>query len=87
MNTPAFTRTVEDLYGLMASAVTVVLCAEQDYRRCHRLYLSDKLLAMGARVTHILDVATAEDHSYHPDLVVEEDKLYYRRRQLDLLSQ
>jgi uncharacterized protein (DUF488 family) len=86
MNTPGFTRSVEDLVGLMASAVTVVLCAERDFRRCHRLFLSDKLLVAGARVTHILDASTAEDHSLHPDLVVEEDKLYYRRRQLDLIS-
>jgi uncharacterized protein (DUF488 family) len=86
MNTPEFNRLVEDLYGLMASAVTVVLCAERDYRRCHRLFLSDKLLVKGARVTHILDIATSEDHNNHPDIVVEEDKIYYRRRQLDLIS-
>jgi uncharacterized protein (DUF488 family) len=86
MNTPGFTRMVEDLYGLIASTVTVVLCAERDYKRCHRLFLSDKLLVTGARVTHILDIATAEDHYSHPDLVVEEGKLFYRRRQLDLIS-
>jgi uncharacterized protein (DUF488 family) len=86
MNTDGFHRIAEDLYGLIASTVTVVLCAERDFKRCHRGLLSDKLSVLGARVTHVLDVATAEDHSRHPDLVVEGNKMVYRRRQLDLLS-
>ncbi|MCP4199937.1 MAG: DUF488 domain-containing protein [Proteobacteria bacterium] len=86
MNTAGFHQTVEKLFGLLASTVTVVLCAERDFKRCHRGLLSDKLMVMGARVTHIQDIQAAEDHFHHPDLVVEGEKMIYRGRQLDLLS-
>ncbi len=86
MNTGEFTTCARDLLGIAASTVAVILCAERDFRRCHRHLLSDKLQLLGARVVHILDVETAEEHVPHSDLIVEGERLVYRKKQLDLLS-
>jgi uncharacterized protein (DUF488 family) len=86
MNTPRFQEACADLNGVAASTVCGVLCAERDYLRCHRRLLSDKLHVMGSEVVHIDDADTAVLHSRHPDLVVDGDRLTYRKRQLDLLS-
>ncbi|MCP4605001.1 MAG: DUF488 domain-containing protein [Proteobacteria bacterium] len=85
MNTAEFAVCAEDLLGLAASAITALLCAERDFRYCHRNILSDKLEEMGARVVHIVDMKTAEEHIRHPDLLVEQGRLIYRKKQLDLL--
>ena len=85
MNRPEFHEVTLDLLGVAASTVAVVMCAERDYRECHRQLLSDKLVVMGARVVHILDENTAVEHVPHPDLVVVDDRLVYRKKQLELL--
>ena len=86
MNTLTATSVVNDLIGLASSTVAAVMCAEREVDRCHRRLLSDKLIVMGVRVTHIVDRDTAMDHCLHPDVVVEKNKLYYRPRQLNLLK-
>ena len=85
MNTSSFHKVTLDLLGLAASTVAVIMCAERDFHDCHRQFLSDKLFTMGVRVVHIIDEDTAVEHVPHPDLVVEEDKLIYRKKQLELL--
>ena len=85
MNTALFQEAVSELIGVGASTVTAILCAEKDPRRCHRNFLADKLHTMGVRVVHILDAATAHPHELHPDLAVEENRLIYRSKQLQLL--
>lgn len=87
MNSRDFNNVVENLFGLVASTVSVVLCSERDHNRCHRNLLSDKLSVMGVRVTHILDISDAEDHALHPDLEVDGQKLIYRGRQLELIAE
>jgi uncharacterized protein (DUF488 family) len=85
MNTGRFHASAQDLLGLAASTIMVVMCAERDFHQCHRQFLADKLLVMGARVVHILDAETAIEHTPHPDLVVEGHNLLYRKKQLELL--
>lgn len=86
MNTSKFRESAADLFGLAASTITAVMCAERDFHQCHRQFLSDKLMQMGARVVHIVDAETAVVHTPHPDLAVEGNKLYYRKKQLELLG-
>ncbi len=86
MNTSEFAVSAEALLGLTASTVVGVLSADRDFRSCHRQFLSDKLMVMGARVVHILDSDTVKEHRLHPDLIVEKDRLIYRKRQLNLLE-
>jgi uncharacterized protein (DUF488 family) len=85
MNKGKFQDAAQELLGLAASAITAVMCAERDFQQCHRQFLSDKLMVMGARVVHILDGETAVEHTLHPDLVIEENKLIYKKKQLELL--
>lgn len=85
MNTPAFKAAVDELLGQASSAITVALCAEQNYRDCHRRLLADRLQLAGARVVHISGTDEAEEHSINPDLVQEGERFLYRKRQLDLI--
>ena len=85
MSTPPFQEAISELVGVGASTVTAILCAEKDPKFCHRNLLADKLHSMGVRVVHILDAATAHSHEPHPDLVLEENRLIYRTKQLQLL--
>ena len=85
MNTPGFKAAVDELLGQASSAITVALCAEQNYRDCHRMLLADSLQLAGARVVHILGADEAEEHSINPDLVQDGERFLYRRRQLDLI--
>jgi hypothetical protein len=41
---------------------TAVMCAEVLWWRCHRRMIADVLVALGARVIHILDVKSAHAH-------------------------
>ena len=86
MNTSAFMSSVQELVGIASSAVTAIMCAERNPDYCHRLLLADKLEVEGARVVHILDNDTDKLHSRHPDLVVEDHHLIYRKRQLNFLD-
>jgi uncharacterized protein (DUF488 family) len=85
MSTGEFGEACEELLGLAASTVAVVLCAERDHRSCHRHLLADKLQVLGARVVHILGVDEAEEHELHPDLEIERGQLIYSGRQLPLI--
>jgi len=71
--------------GLAASSQVAIMCAETEPAHCHRRLLSDKLMYMDARVVHILGKDDAMDHSFHPDLVIDGDRLVYRGRQLSLI--
>jgi uncharacterized protein (DUF488 family) len=65
MNTAAFHRACEELLGLAASTVAAVLCAERDFRRCHRWLLADKLVLMGDRLPRspaAVDLSAARLH-------------------------
>ena len=85
MSLPEFEAAVRDLLGLASSAVVAVMCAERDWRECHRALLADKLHVMGAEVVHILGPDEVEPHDVHPDLHEENGRIVYRTRQLKLI--
>jgi uncharacterized protein (DUF488 family) len=73
-----FREGVARLLALARKARTAFLCAERDWRECHRRYLSDHLVALdGATVTHILDADRAEEHALHPHARVADGRLVY----------
>jgi uncharacterized protein (DUF488 family) len=41
---------------------TAVMCAEVLWWRCHRRIIADVVVTLGARVIHILDGSTAQEH-------------------------
>ena len=60
--TPAFARGLARLEALAAAHPTALLCAERDWRRCHRRFIADALCARGWEVVHLLDPVRNEPH-------------------------
>ena len=64
---------------------TAFMCAESDWRRCHRRILSDAIVAAGGRVVHLLD-GVDEEHVLHSSARIEDGRpIYDRRLQRSLL--
>ena len=66
MATPAFKAAIAQLEQTAATTPVAYMCAEADWRHCHRRYISDHLLRQGYYVMHISDVAKAEPHTLSP---------------------
>jgi uncharacterized protein (DUF488 family) len=54
MNTPPFQDAVSELIALAAQRITVIMCAEAVFWRCHRALVADALLVRGVDVQHIM---------------------------------
>lgn len=64
---------------------TAVLCAERDWRGCHRSLIADYLHACGARVIHIDGPGPGEDHVLTDGACVADGGLDYAGAQRSLL--
>jgi uncharacterized protein (DUF488 family) len=62
MATPEFQDGVEELLLPVSEAITVIMCAEALYWRCHRRLLSDYLFAHGIEVLHIQGINDVIPH-------------------------
>lgn len=58
-----FRQGVMKLLEIARGHRTAIMCAENDYRRCHRQLLSDYLLANGVTVQHILPDGEVKPHA------------------------
>jgi uncharacterized protein (DUF488 family) len=58
---------------------TAFMCAESDWRRCHRRILSDAIVAAGGRVVHMLD-GVHEEHVFHSSARIEDGRPIYDQR-------
>ena len=76
--TPEFREGVEELLGPASEAVTVIMCAEALYWRCHRRLLSDYLFAHRIEVLHIMGLNNLIPHKLTQQAVVtpEGDVIY-----------
>ena len=74
-------RKLEELAG---SAPTAVMCAEGDWRRCHRRLIADVLVGRGWRVLHILAGSRVERHQTTPFAVGEGVAITYPPAQQEL---
>jgi uncharacterized protein (DUF488 family) len=80
-----FARGLERLGALAAARPTAVMCAEGDWRRCHRRLLADVLVARGeAGVRHIGPDGTLEAHVLTAFAIVEDGLPRYPAPQLGL---
>jgi len=77
MATPEFAAGLERLEELARERRTAYMCAEGDWRRCHRRLISDALTARGWRVVHLLRDGRLEEHELTPFAVVEGDRVSY----------
>jgi len=78
MLTEAFNNAIEDLVRLAEQQPTAIMCAERVYFRCHRMLISDYLVAHGHEVPHIDDAAPARPHKIMQEARVIDGQLIYR---------
>jgi len=62
METPEFAAGLERLELVASERRAAIMCAEAEWRRCHRRLLSDALSARGWRVIHIRANGVLEEH-------------------------
>lgn len=62
MLTSAFATAVDELLTFGAAIRVAVMCAEAVWWRCHRMLLSDALVARGVAVYHVLSDAAPQPH-------------------------
>lgn len=78
MLTPDFERTVADLINLAERSRTAYMCAERVYFKCHRMLVSDWLVAHGHEVLHIDDEKPVKPHNLMAEVRVADGRLIYR---------
>jgi uncharacterized protein (DUF488 family) len=78
MLTPEFERGIGELRDLAEQARTAYMCAERVYFRCHRMLVSDWLVAHGHQVLHIDRMAPATPHKLTPEARLVGGQLIYR---------
>lgn len=75
--TPAFAAGFARLEALARSRPSAFLCAERDWRQCHRRILSDVLVTCGWRVLHLACPSAPEEHALDPRARIAEGRLRY----------
>jgi uncharacterized protein (DUF488 family) len=78
MLTAEFERAAAELIGLAEKSRTVYMCAERPYFRCHRMLVSDWLVAHGHEVWHIDGTGPVKAHALMADARMVEGRLIYR---------
>jgi len=62
METEAFREGLARLEALARERPVALLCAEKDWRRCHRRFIAQALTARGWKVVHLLEPGRRERH-------------------------
>lgn len=70
---PEFRRGITRLLGLAAEGTTAVMCAEADWRHCHRQIVTDYLLAACHAPVHILGPDQVEPACLNPAAAPQPD--------------
>jgi uncharacterized protein (DUF488 family) len=77
MESDDFAAGLERLEDLARERRAAIMCAEGDWRRCHRRLIADALLVRGWRVAHIRPDGRCEEHRLTPFAVAEGHALTY----------
>lgn len=77
MASPEFEAGLARLEELARERRTAVMCAEGDWRRCHRRLIADALLARRWRVTHLLPGGGREEYRLTDFAVVHGGRVSY----------
>jgi uncharacterized protein (DUF488 family) len=78
MLTTEFENAMAKLVALAEGSRTAYMCAERVYFRCHRMLVSDWLVAHGHEVVHIDGTGPAKPHSLTAEARMIEGELIYR---------
>lgn len=82
MLTPEFEHGISELLKLAEPGRTAYMCAERVYFRCHRMLVSDWLVAHGHEVLHIDNEKPPRPHKLTPEARLIDGQLIYRGDQL-----
>ena len=78
MLTGEFKSAMAELVALAGSSLTAYMCAERVYFRCHRMLVSDWLVAHGHEVLHIDGTGPAKPHRLTAEARMVDGELVYR---------
>ncbi len=78
MLTPEFEQAISELVALADHSRTAYMCAERVYFHCHRMLVSDWLVAHGHEVLHIDGTSPVRPHKLTADARIVEGRLVYR---------
>ncbi len=78
MLTPEFDRAMSELLVLAERSRTAYMCAERPYFRCHRMLVSDWLVAHGHEVLHIDATGPVKPHTLTAEGRIIDERLIYR---------
>jgi uncharacterized protein (DUF488 family) len=78
MLTAEFEKAAEALIALAEDSRTAYMCAERLHFRCHRMLVSDWMVAHGHEVLHIDDRAQAKPHDLTAEARLIGGRLIYR---------
>ena len=73
-----FEHAIDELIALANRSPTVYMCAERLYFQCHRMLVSDWLVAQGHEVLHIDGAGPVKAHHLMAEARVVEGQLIYR---------
>ncbi len=77
MLTPEFESAIAQLIHLAETSRTAYMCAERVWFHCHRMIVSDWLVAHGHNVLHIDGKAAPKPHRLNPAAHLVENQLIY----------
>jgi uncharacterized protein (DUF488 family) len=78
MLTPEFSQAMSEMLALAANSRTAYMCAEGPYFRCHRMLVSDWLVANGHQVSHINATGPVKPHILTAEARMVDGRLIYR---------
>ncbi|HET9306447.1 MAG TPA: DUF488 domain-containing protein [Candidatus Sulfotelmatobacter sp.] len=78
MLTPEFEQAISELVALAENTRTAYMCAERIYFRCHRMLVSDWLVAHGHEVLHIDATGPVRAHKLTAEARMIDGRLIYR---------
>jgi uncharacterized protein (DUF488 family) len=82
MLTPEFEKAIGELVELAGKSRTAYMCAERVYFHCHRMLVSDWLVAHGHEVLHIDGTGPVKSHTMMDEARMTDGKVIYRGDQL-----
>lgn len=77
MTTEEFRRGISELLSLATQGRTAYMCAERVYFQCHRMLVSDYLVAHGHEVLHIDGVGATKPHKLMSEAHLLGDNVIY----------
>jgi uncharacterized protein (DUF488 family) len=80
--TPEFEKAMAELLEIAERSRTAYMCAERIYFRCHRMIVSDWLVAHGHKVLHIDAEGPTRPHKLTPEARLIDGQMIYRGDQL-----